>query len=339
MLITVATAIGLSLIMYSSMATWFYQLDQSKVVSRYVQDTTDVPQAVREDLILQAQQFNKTLPPGPFQDPYTVTGDTDRKAAQAATDKYNSMLTSGTSTVMARLRIPAINVDLPIYHGTSASVLAVGVGHLPASSLPVGGPGTHAVLIGHTGLANAPLFTDLNKLVVGDQFMIDVYGETLYYQVDQRLVVLPDDMSALQIFPGMDYVTLLTCIPKWVNTFRLLVRGVRIPAPPLDNPVASLTSQVQTAPSPGIPWWAAVILIGTIGAALISVFCLKPKRILLPAARRFEPDPNDGDTMTEASHGQAWADEPDGQVYFDPRRAVYELPDLRASSMLRSSTE
>ena len=283
--VTLIGAIGLSLIMYPSTATWLYKLAQSQVVTAYVDSTTAIAPEVRTDLISQAEQYNSTLPPGPFRDPYAVVPGTDSAAAQAATAKYNSMLAADQSGVMARLRITKIEVDLPVYHGVDDGSLAQGVGHLPASSLPIGGPGTHAVLVGHTGLANAPLLTDLNKLVVGDTFMIDIYGETLYYQVDHISVVLPSDMSQLQIVSGMDYVTLVTCTPKWVNTYRLLVRGVRVAAPQEDTMMIG-HSALTPQQGPGLPWWALIILAGTLAAYLVSVFVLKPKREALIAARR-----------------------------------------------------
>jgi len=262
--------------MYPTAATWFYQVAQSQVVGAYVISTGSLAPEVRTDLISQAEQYNSTLPPGPFRDPYAVVPGTDSASAQAATAKYNSMLAADQSGVMARIRIPKIDVDLPVYHGVDDQSLAQGVGHLPASSLPIGGSGTHAVLVGHTGLANAPLFTDLNKLVVGDSFMIDVYGETLYYQVDKISVVLPSDMSQLQIVSGMDYVTLVTCTPKWVNTYRLLVRGVRVAAPQEDTMMVG-HSALAPQTGPGFPWWTLIVLVGTLASSLLSVFVMKPK--------------------------------------------------------------
>lgn len=140
---------------------------------------------------------------------------------------YETLLNMDDSGVMAYLEVPKIQIYLPIYHGTSNSVLQTAVGHLEGSSLPVGGESTHVVLSGHTGLRTARLFSDLTELSEGDYFFIHVLGETLAYCVDQILVVEPDDVSALQIEDGMDYVTLVTCTPYGINSHRLLVRGVR----------------------------------------------------------------------------------------------------------------
>ena len=142
---------------------------------------------------------------------------------------YNNLLKIDDTGMMGYIDIPKLDVVLPVYHGTSEKVLQSGVGHLKNTSLPVGGESCHAVLSGHRGLANAKIFTDLNKMEVGDVFYIKVLHHTFAYQVDQILTVLPSDTDALQIEKGKDYVTLVTCTPYAVNTHRLLVRGTRIP--------------------------------------------------------------------------------------------------------------
>lgn len=142
--------------------------------------------------------------------------------------EYNSLLDPDGTGIMAYMEIPAINVYLPVYHGTSDDVLKIGAGHLEGTSLPVGGESTHTVLTGHTGLNTAKLFSDLTDLKEGDVFYLHVPGETLAYEVDQILVVEPSETSALEIVPGKDYCTLLTCTPYGVNSHRLLVRGERV---------------------------------------------------------------------------------------------------------------
>lgn len=140
---------------------------------------------------------------------------------------YNNILNLDHSGVMGYLEIPCISVNLPIYHGTDAEILERGVGHLAASSIPVGGKSTHSVLTGHTGLSSAKLFTDLTEMKKEDLFFIHVLDRTLAYKVDQISVVRPEDTRKLQIVKGKDYVTLVTCTPYGVNDHRLLVRGVR----------------------------------------------------------------------------------------------------------------
>ena len=140
---------------------------------------------------------------------------------------YNNILNLDHSGIMGYLEIPCISVNLPIYHGTDAEILERGVGHLAASSIPVGGKSTHSVLTGHTGLSSAKLFTDLTEMKNDDLFFIHVLDRTLAYKVDQISVVKPEDTEKLQIIDGKDYVTLVTCTPYGVNDHRLLVRGAR----------------------------------------------------------------------------------------------------------------
>ena len=149
------------------------------------------------------------------------------KKTDGETTAYNNILNLDRSGVMGYLNVPCININLPIYHGTEAEILEKGVGHLAASSLPVGGKSTHSILTGHTGLSFAKLFTDLTEMKKGDYFFIHVLDKTLAYQVDQISIVLPEDTKKLQIINGKDYVTLVTCTPYGVNDHRLLVRGVR----------------------------------------------------------------------------------------------------------------
>ena len=154
--------------------------------------------------------------------------------------KYNEALLSGAEPVsyddllaitqsMGYIEVPKIDVYLPVYHGLEEKTLQKGIGHMPESSLPVGGESTHAVLSGHTGLPAAKLFTDLDQMEKGDVFYIHVMDQVLAYETDQILVVLPDETDAIRIQKGEDLVTLLTCTPYGVNSHRLLVRGHRVP--------------------------------------------------------------------------------------------------------------
>lgn len=180
-----------------------------------------------------------------YSDEIAQMDEEDIDATKEAIQKYNEQLNSafvssketeeGISYVdlvdvgesIGFITIPKIDVDLPIYSGTSTEVLEKGVGHIEQSSFPLGGPGTHSVLTGHRGLPKAVLFTDLDKLEVGDLFYLHVLDEVLAYRVDQVKVVEPEETDDLKIVEGMDYCTLVTCHPYAVNTHRLLVRGVR----------------------------------------------------------------------------------------------------------------
>ena len=154
----------------------------------------------------------------------------DRDAAGEAEEtgtSYVDLIDVGES--LGYITIPKIDVNLPIYEGTSDDVLLKGVGHLEGSSYPLGGESTHSVLTGHRGLAEAVLFTDLDKLQEGDKFYLHIMDEVLAYQVDQVKVVLPEETDDLTIVQGQDYCTLVTCTPYAINTHRMLVRGIRVP--------------------------------------------------------------------------------------------------------------
>ena len=160
--------------------------------------------------------------------------------------EYESILDINGSGIMGYIDIPKIHIMLPVYHGTADSVLQVAIGHLTGTSLPVGGEGSHCVVSGHRGLPSARLFTDLDKLVAGDTWTINVLDRTLTYEVDQIRVVEPTDLSNLKIEQGKDYCTLVTCTPYGINTHRLLVRGHRIPNAQGDANVIADALQIET---------------------------------------------------------------------------------------------
>lgn len=210
---------GLAILMYPSVSNMINERNQSTVITQYKQETDELAVEERKRILEEARAYNETLPT------LFATEDSESIAASAL---YNNTLNAGGNGVMGVLHIDKINVNLPIYHGTSESVLQVAVGHLPATSLPVGGVNTHAVLSAHTGLPSAKLFTELDKMELGDMFTITVMDETLVYKIDDISVVLPHEVDALRIFKDQDYVTLVTCTPYGINSHRLLVRGSRI---------------------------------------------------------------------------------------------------------------
>ena len=212
--------IGLSLLLYPTVSDYWNSFHQSEAVAGYVQKVQDMGQDKKDKMLADAKAYNQTLAKGVMP---------DLNLSNAEKSVYNKSLDVTGTGIMAYVDIPKINTALPIYHGTDDAILQVAVGHIPGTSLPVGGKGTHAVISGHRGLPSAKLFTDIDRLVDGDTFMIQVLDETLTYEVDQILTVLPDDVSALAIDPNQDYVTLVTCTPYGVNSHRLLVRGHRIP--------------------------------------------------------------------------------------------------------------
>lgn len=212
---------GLGLIAYPSVADWWNRMHQSYAVAGYVAKTKDMSKAEKKKLLDAAHAYNLKL---------AATSDRWHMNATQKEQYKNTLDITGTG-IMGYVIIPRIKVKLPIYHGTDEGVLQVATGHLAGTSLPVGGPTTHAVISGHTGLPSARLFTGLDELKKGDTFAFHVLDDTYTYQVDQIKVVLPDDLSALNISTSMDFATLITCTPYGVNSHRLLVRGHRIPNP------------------------------------------------------------------------------------------------------------
>lgn len=209
---------GLALLLYPTLSDHVNSLHQSRAISTYAENVEQMDSAQYEEVLKSAQAYNASL-----------TQDTQSfKLSEAATEKYNQELNIDGNGVMGYIEIPAIKVSLPIYHGTDDVVLQQAIGHLEWTSLPVGGEGSHCVLSGHRGLPSAKLFTNLDKLVTGDTFMLRVLDEVLTYEVDQILIVEPKDIEALRIVDGQDYCTLVTCTPYGINTHRLLVRGHRI---------------------------------------------------------------------------------------------------------------
>lgn len=212
---------GICVLMYPFFSVWYNGRAQATVVETYQEAMAELED--EEIFVLRelAQEYNKGLLGN------VVLTDPFAEDVSNAVTEYETLLNIEGDGVMGSIRIPKINVRLPIYHGTSAVVLRKGAGHLENTSLPVGGAGTHTVLSTHTGYPTATLFTELDKLEEGDLFFLEVLGETLAYQVDQVKVVEPDDTSDLLIDNEEDYVTLVTCTPYGVNSHRLLVRGVR----------------------------------------------------------------------------------------------------------------
>ena len=250
--------IAFSLILYPVVSNYVNQLHSTTIATDYEQEVSHLSENLENEMIEQAREYNKSLIGiSSFIDPFS-----DTEGIQTEDDVYNNLLKIDDTGMMGYIDIPKLDIVLPVYHGISEKVLQSGVGHLPNTSLPVGGESSHAVLSGHRGLANAKIFTDLNKMEVGDVFYIKVLHHTFAYQVDQILTVLPSETDALQIEKGKDYVTLVTCTPYAVNTHRLLVRGTRIPYEEAKN-VDEEVGLHRTIP------FYMIILIGGIAAVVI----------------------------------------------------------------------
>lgn len=210
--------VGMGLIVYPTFADWWNNMHQSRAVASYVDAVANLDQSQYDEIIKAAEEYNARLAQSGVK--WTMTED--------EIAEYESLLDITDTGIMGYIEIPLINVTLPIYHGTDESVLQVAIGHLPGTSLPVGGASSHCAVSGHRGLPSAKLFTDIDKLMAGDTWTISVLGRVYTYEVDQIRVVEPTDLSNLQITDGKDYCTLVTCTPYGINTHRLLVRGHRI---------------------------------------------------------------------------------------------------------------
>ena len=216
-------AAGVGIFVYPAVSNRLAERRQAEAIERYEADVTVLEPEEIEEQKARAREYNQNLAEDELHDPF-LQGD-----QYVISSGYNDVLNYNEDGIMAYVEIPCIDVNLPIYHGTSEEVLQKGAGHLAASSLPIGGEGVHSVISAHRGLPSAKLFTDLDEMEIGDVFYIHVLDETLAYQVDQIETVEPDELNSLRVVKGRDLVTLLTCTPYAVNTHRLLVRGTRIP--------------------------------------------------------------------------------------------------------------
>lgn len=218
-----AFLLALGITLYPIISTRYNERHQAEVQIQYQQQVEQADTAAIDKARELAVAYNEAILPGT-----QLTDAFSKDALLWASEDYAEQLNLAGNGIMGYVRIPSIQVSLPIFHGTKDSTLERGVGHLLGSSLPIGGESTHTVLTAHSGMANAKMFSDLDLLQVGDVFFVDVLNETLAYQVDQIKVVLPHDTSFLGITEGADQTTLVTCTPFGVNTHRLLVRGTRV---------------------------------------------------------------------------------------------------------------
>lgn len=254
--------VGLSLLLYPTLSDYWNSFHQTQAISGYAEQVTNMDENLCTEMLQEASEYNEAISSGEIG--YTLTDE--QKA------KYDSLLDISGIGVMGYIEVPKINCALPIYHGTEESALQTAVGHLEWSSLPVGGESTHCVLSGHRGLPSAKLFTDLDKLVEGDVFMLCVLNEVFTYEVDQILIVEPDDTDALHITDGEDQCTLVTCTPYGVNTHRLLVRGHRIENIEESEIIRVTADAVQIEPLIVAPVVAIPMLL------VLLVVLLLPKR-------------------------------------------------------------
>ena len=254
--------LGLSLLLYPAVSDYWNSKHQTRAISVYSEEVSGLDEDQYQALWEAAAAYNASLLER--NNAYLLTEE--QKAA------YEQLLNVSGLGIMGYIEIPSIDCSLPIYHGTEESVLQIAIGHLEWSSLPVGGESTHCVLSGHRGLPSAKLFTNLDKLQEGDVFLLRVLDEVLTYEVDQILIVEPQETGALRIVEGEDLCTLVTCTPYGINTHRLLVRGHRIENAPEARLVRVTADAVQIEPLLVAPIVALPMLL------LLLILLLLPKR-------------------------------------------------------------
>lgn len=254
--------IGLSLLLYPTVSDYWNSFHQTRAIVTYAENVAALDSASYDAVWDAARQYNRNL----------LNRSNSFLLSEEQKAEYESMLDISGLGVMGYIEIPEIDVSLPIYHGTEDPVLQVAIGHLEWSSLPVGGESTHCVLSGHRGLPSAKLFTNLDKLREGDTFLLRVLDEILTYEVDQILIVEPQDTAALEIVEGEDYCTLVTCTPYGINTHRLLVRGHRIDNIEEVKTVRVTADAVQIEPMLVAPVVAVPMLL------ILLILLLLPRR-------------------------------------------------------------
>lgn len=263
-LLALAFLVGLSLLLYPTISDSVNSLHQTKAITGYTAGVSDLSKEKHDKLWQKAVAYNTQLA---------------KKANQWALSEpelqqYRNTLRLDDSAVMGYIEIPKLGCTLPIYHDVDDGTLQTSIGHVPGTSLPVGGASTHCVLSGHRGLPSAKLFSDLDRLAVGDQFTLHTLDALLLYEVDQILIVLPHESDALQIEEGKDYCTLVTCTPYGVNSHRLLVRGHRVSDADAAAPVHVPADATQIEPRI-VAFFAAILFL------LILLLCMlisKPRK-------------------------------------------------------------
>ena len=251
--------VGLSLLLYPSISNYWNSFHATRAIASYSESVQALDEGQYEQMLAEARAYNQTLLALPNR--YHMT--------EPQRAEYEAVLDISGTGIMGYIEIPSLRVSLPVYHGTDEGVLQVAVGHIEGSSLPVGGESTHCVVSGHRGLPSAKLFTDLDKMKEGDTFYFRVLNEVITYEVDTILIVEPKDISSLEILPGEDRCTLVTCTPYGINTHRLLVQGHRIENLP-DDYIYVTAEAVPIDPVLVAPLVAAPILIALFVAVTVK---------------------------------------------------------------------
>lgn len=282
-ILVVLLLVGLSVMLYPTVSDWWNSRVQTRAIATYNQSVEQMDTGDKERLLMEAHSYNATLS-------HLTAHFTNWEDA----GNYDKILDISGTGIMGYISIPKIQVELPIYHGTSAEVLNVAVGHLQGSSFPVGGENTHAVISAHRGLPSAKLFSDLDQLVEGDTFTVTILDEVLTYEVEKIFIVKPDELDKLAIIPGGDYVTLMTCTPYGVNSHRLLVRAHRVDTVYPHN-VKVAADAVQLDSMSVVPFIAAPLFVGLLVFWIVSSKRQKTRSRRELLAKLKEPEKKEGD--------------------------------------------
>lgn len=281
--------VGLSVLLYPAVSSWWNSMHMSRAVAAYQETVEDTGKAEREAMLAAADDYNKRL--------------FARNAGIGSNlEDYDSVLDITGTGIMGYITIQKLDLELPIYHGMDANVLQVGVGHVTGSSLPVGGENTFSVLSGHRGMPDARLFTDIDQLELGDVFIITVLDRKIAYEVDDISTVLPREVEELNIVPGKDYCTLVTCTPYGINTHRLLVRGHRV-ALPENTELPTTQEKIQ-----GLSWKLKLLLVLLALLLLLGILWLwrrhrkkKKQKALRERGELIEKNPDNWEVIEETS--------------------------------------
>ena len=271
--------VGLCALLYPTVANYWNANLRSRDLNDYVAELANVSEEDYQKYWQEAIQFNEDMKAASY--PFTLPGDLQ--------ERYEQCLNINGSGIMGYIEVPKIDVSLPLYHGTSNSVLSIAIGHLEWTSLPTGGEGTHCCVSGHRGLASAKLFTDLDRLREGDQFTLNILDEVLTYEVDQIRTVLPHELSDLAVDPDRDYCTMITCTPYGINTHRLLVRGHRVATV---GPEVHVVSEAVLIDNLMVAMFLAIPILFLL---LMAVMLKKPEKkpdLSLPLAELLEVKPD-----------------------------------------------
>jgi len=294
----VLVLVGVAVLLYPVMATQHNNDEQQRLAKMYTATVNSAgPETIAKERA-SAETYNNNLESAPILDPWLESQRPDTPQYQAYLHEMD------IDPVMARIVIPSIHVSLPIYHGTDSRTLTEGVGHLFGTSLPIGGPSTHSVLTGHTGLSTATMFDNLNQLKKGDVFYVSSLGQTLKYEVNDITVVKPEETDSLRKVPGRDLVTLITCTPYGVNSHRLLVTGERVPM----DPTAAAAEEAKALPAPMQTWMkaiivAVVIILAVVVGILVRLWWTRRRRSRGAAGRAVK-----GSAAREAGRGDVRSD-------------------------------